>query len=188
MFTRIFRTAAVGLLTALVVACDRPPTAPSTLESSRIATGNAAVSALASSGDGVWREVTEDLHDWNGTVISYSCGDGSTEEIQMHGQLYWRATVTEDAAGGLHTTLHTMPIGMGGVGLITGAEYRIAEGEKSVFNTGMGETGYYQHSVRLSAPELRLQLRLVIGGRFTTNANGEVVVERPTFRSECRDG
>jgi hypothetical protein len=72
--------------------------------------------------------------------------------------------------------------------LTTGAEYRIAEGEKSVFNTGMGETGYYQHSLRLSAPELRLQLRLVIGGRFTTNANGEVVVERPTFRSECREG
>ena len=187
MSTRSIRTASVGLLTALVVACDRAPTAPSTLQSSRIAPTTAAA-ALSSDGGIVWREVTEDLYDWTGTVISFPCGDGETEEILMRGQLYWRSTVMVDPALGLHTTLHTMPVGMGGVGLTTGAEYRIAEGDKSVFNTGMGETGYYQHSLHLSAPELRLHLRLVIGGRFTTNANGEVVVERPTFRSECREG
>ena len=79
-----------------------------------------------------------------------------------------------------------MPIGMGGVGLTTGADYRIAQTESSVFNTAMGEAGYYQHSLRVSAPELRLQLRLVIGGRFTTNANGEVVVERPILRADCK--
>jgi len=186
MFNRSFRTGSVGLLTALVVACDRAPTAPSTVQSSRIAARSGAASGLASNRGGVWREVIEDLYEWDGTVASFPCGDGFTEEILMRGKLYWRATVMEDAALGLHTTLHTMPIDMGGFGLTTGAEYRVAMGEQSVFNTGMGEAGYYQHTLRVSAPELQLQIRLVIGGRFTTNANGEVVVERPILRSECR--
>ena len=186
MFTRSFRVASVALIVTLGVACDQAPTDPTPVHSSTFVQSAPTAPSLAANGGGVWREVTEDLYDFSDVVVSFPCGDGFTEDIQMHGQLFWRSTVTENGAGGLHTSLHTMPIGMGGVGLTTGAEYRIAQTESSIFNTSaMGETGFYQHSLRVSAPELRLQLRLVIGGRFTTNANGQVVVERPILRAAC---
>ena len=185
MFARTLRGGSAVLIATLFIACDQSPTDP-TLQSSRLVASSAAATSLAENGDGAWREVTEDLYDLSDVVVSFPCGDGFTEDIKMRGQLFWRSTVTVDGAGGLHTVLHTMPIGMGGVGLTTGADYRIAQTESSVFNTAMGEAGYYQHSLRVSAPELRLQLRLVIGGRFTTNANGAVVVERPILRADCK--
>jgi hypothetical protein len=119
--------------------------------------------------------------------VALPCGDRYTEEALVEGKMYERWVTTLDGARGVHATLHTMPIGLRGVGLTSGAEYRVTEREQVAFTqTLMAGTGSYQHFLTAAAPALGLRLRLVIGGRFVLNANGEYVVEQPTLRGECR--
>ena len=110
-----------------------------------------------------------------------------TKSYLLEGKLYERYTTTSDGAGGLHALTHSMPVGLKGVGLTTGAEYRISERDQGTLNQGaMGQTaGTYQDFLTIAAPELGLRGRLTVGGTFVINANGELIFERPILRADC---
>lgn len=187
MRTDIFRRMSLVLTAALLVACgDAPssparPVAPRAASMASIATGAASPSAM-----GATREVQETLYDLSDTFVRFPCGDGYTEVVRLEGQVYERWTTVWDAAGGVHASLHTMPVGLRGVGLESGAEYRIAERESARFNqTPMAVNSRYELELDVHAPALGVRARLVLGGRYTINANGVVVVERERLRAEC---
>lgn len=180
MPTSPFRILPAVLLAALLAACDVAPSSPTAP-----AAGALSPTALAA---GAVREVQENVYDLADSFVQFPCGDGYTEVVQLQGQIYERYTLVWHDKGGFHATLHTMPVGMRGVGMETGAEYRIAERETAVFNaTPMTETSTYTLKLNVHAPALGVRARLVIGGRYVINANGELVVEREVLRAECSE-
>jgi len=183
MSTMACRIASAAVLAVLVGACSDAPTSP--------ATGRQTPTSFPTSASAaVERWVTENLYDYTGIEVSYPCGEnGYTEFIRMEGKLFERFTTTVNPAGGFTSLIQSMPVGLRGVGLTTGAEYRITEREHGVFTSGsMGQTtSAYQHFLTISSPELGVRGTLVIGGTFTVNANGELITERPILRAQCRE-
>ena len=170
----------VALLAVLVSACERAPTSPTNAVSARLAT---------STSRGAEREVIERIYDFTDALVAFPCGDNYTEQVRMEGQIFERYTITRDESGGYHSLIHTMPIGLRGIGLTTGAEYRITQREHGVFHAGAMEQtqSSYQSLLRVSAPAIGLRASLVLGGKFVVNANGELVFERPILRADCRE-
>lgn len=184
MSTMALRIASAAVLAVLTGACTDAPTSPTR---DPLAPTVAALSESATTI--AERFIQEALYDYTGSVVQYPCGqNGETEWILMEGKLFERFTVTSDGAGGIHALTHSMPVGLKGVGLTTGAEYRISERDHGTFNSGtMGQTaGTYQDFLLIAAPELGLRGRLTVGGTFVINANGELVFERPILRADCQ--
>lgn len=183
MPTISIRIATVALLATVASACDRAPTSPSSLVAAA-----RTVSLSENTTDGAEREIVERLSDFTDTLVSFPCGDGYTEQVRMQGAIFERYTITRDGSGGVHVLIHTMPVGLRGIGLTTGAEYGISAREHGVFNQGAMEqtVSSYQSRLVVSAPEIHLRAALVVGGGFVVNANGNVVIERPVLRSDCQ--
>jgi hypothetical protein len=164
----------------MVAACEPAPTSPAhSLPPARPST---------SVTDGQERQVEERLSDFTGALVAYPCGDGYTEMIRMEGQVFTRYTFTRDASGGLHALTQFMPVGLRGIGLTSGAEYKITEREHGTFNQGaMGQTAStYKSYLNASAPSIHARARLVLGGMFVVNANGELIIERPVLQADCQ--
>jgi len=183
MYTTLYRITTVALLATVASACDRAPTSPSSLVAAQ-----RTASLSANTTGGAEREIVERLSDFTDALVSFPCGDEYTEQVRMEGAIFERYTITRDGSGGIHALIHTMPIGLRGIGLSTGAEYRISEREHGVFNQGAMEqtVSSYQSRLVVSAPEIHLRAALVVGGRFVVNANGELIIDRPVLRSECQ--
>lgn len=187
MSTSLWRLLPPALLAALLAACDVAPSSPTAPAVPAVpATPTAGVFSPTALAVGAVREVQENIYDLTDSFVQFPCGDGYTEVVKLQGQIYERFTLLWHAKGGLHAQLNTMPVGLRGVGMETGAEYRIAERETGVFNaTQMAENSTYTLKLNVHAPALGLRARLVIGGRYVVNANGELVVEREVLRAEC---
>jgi|SoiMetStandDraft_2_1073263.scaffolds.fasta_scaffold241248_2 hypothetical protein len=183
MSTVLLRAAGAFVLAAVTSACDATPTSPLS-DPPR----PAVASFAASSAIGADREVVERFSDFTDVLVSYPCGDGYTEQIRMEGQIFERFTITRDGSGGLHARTHTMPIGLRGIGLTSGAEYRVTEREQGAFNQGAMEqtASTYKSFLFVSAPSIHVHATLILGGKFTVNANGELVIEKPTLRIHCQ--
>src|SRR5688572_9697769 len=118
------RGAASVLLAALtVLACDRMP-AETTVEP-RFSAAE--------------RTVYESLYDFDGSYFVFACtpeGDplpiDQGEPIRMEGKLFERITVLLKGNGEYHYTEHTMPVGMRGVGVDSGEEFRVTERDQVV--------------------------------------------------------
>ena len=171
-------SAAVLFLVAIAGACDRAPTSPAR-------TTVPAAASLAAGG--IDRDVQEHLSDFTDAIVAYPCGDGYTEQIRMEGKVFTRWTLTYDGSGRLHSLTHSMPIGLRGVGVSSGAEYKITEREHGTFNQGAMDqtTSVYKSFLNFSAPSIHARGRLILGGTFVVNANGEVIIERPTLQADC---
>ena len=65
---------------------------------------------------------------WEGEIVQFTCQDGrQSEPIQLSGQMFERHAFMLTPSG---RTLHvesSMPVGVKGVGLVTGQEYRVAD-------------------------------------------------------------
>ena len=175
---------AVSLVIAVVVvaACDASdaPTAPSqALTQPRHAT-----SAQAG---GVERDVVESLYDLTDSKTQIACEDGrSSELIALEGQIYERFTVLYNPSGAMHASYHTMPVGLRGVGTVSGEEYRVKEQEHGSYTqTLMGATGSYRQIVRLSGRTSGRSFSLVARGHYTINANGDIAVQRENVLFTC---
>jgi hypothetical protein len=181
-FRAAVRLACTTLIVA-TVACDRAPTSPAAAPIRDVP------SLAARDVNGAEREVQERLSDFTDAIVAYPCGDGYTEEIRLEGQVFTRYTITRDASGGLHSLTQSMPVGLRGIGLSSGAEYKVTEREHGTFNQGaMGQTtSTYKSFLNLHAPSIHVRGRLVLGGTFVVNANGELVIERPVLRADCQE-
>jgi hypothetical protein len=175
-----FRVASAALLMAIAGACDRAPTSPA-----RTVPQSAALTAT--SANGAFRWVGEHVYDLTDALVAYPCGDGYTEQIRLEGKVFTRYTLTADGSGGVHSLTQSMPVDLRGIGLTSGAEYRVTEREHGTFNQGWMEqtASTYKSFLDISAPSIHARARLVLGGTFVVNANGELVFERPIVRADC---
>ena len=184
-----FRLAAVALLLATAACADRGATGPMP---GAIAGRHDSASPVRFAHDAdpfsPHREVTVDTIDLAGSTVAVPCGeDGYTEMMQMEGKIFVRTQDVRDEAGGFHSIVHSMPVGLRGIGLESGAEYRLSEHEHGNFNdNGMGRGSSYQIRLSWHAPALRARGTWVLTSHFTVNANGDLVRERSELRTECR--
>ena len=175
---------AVSLLSTLVVlaACDATdsPTAPS-------ATPIHPQLASASQSGGSERTVDENLYDLAGSLTEIVCDNGqASEPVELEGQIYERFTVLFTPSGVFQAGYHTMPVGLRGVGTISGEEYRVTERDHGSFTqTLMGATGSYRQVISLVGRTSRRSFSLVVRGHYTITANGDIVVEREKAIFTC---
>ena len=169
---------------AMLAACDsgNSPTAP-------LATrGEPSTASLASSG-GAERVVEESLYDLSDSFTEIDCQNGQVSElVDLEGQLFERFTLLYNPSGAIHLTYHTMPVGLQGVGTVSGEEYRVKEQESGVYNQNqMGATGSYRQIMKLVSSSSHSKYSLVGGGHYTINANGEISVERDKLVLKCEE-
>ena len=180
------RFAALAALISIVTlaACD----AATPTESSNARTF-APVTAASTSANapGTERIVYETLYDQEGAEVFVECTDGSvSESVVLTGKLFERFTVVIDPVEGQHSVYHTMPVGLSGVGSVSGEEFRVSWRDHGVSNgTRMAEGNSYQYRLQFTGRTSGRRFGLVVRGRYTLNANGEVTVYREKLIAEC---
>lgn len=186
MFRAHFRLAAVALV-VLAAACSEGSTGPRPGALRQKTDKPSPKILLGSMDDDASRAVSEEIYDLSGSIAMLPCGEyGRSEEVAIEGKIFAKTQWIGDGNGGLHVTSSWMPIDIRGIGLESGAEYRITERENAVFNsTDMNQTSSFKYSVKWQAPSIGARGSWVIDARFMTNANGEIVVERSGLRAEC---
>jgi len=175
----------LAALAALITlaACDPAPTESLTpLGPTR---ANAAPSSSAAAG--AERVVYEALHDLEGAEVWVECGDGTVSEaVTLTGKMFERFTAVLDRAGGEHTVYHTMPVGLSGVGSVSGEAFRVKSRDHGTFaQTTMAEGGSYRQTWSFVGRTSGRSFGLVVSGHVRLNANGEVVVSREKVVADC---
>ena len=142
--------------------------------------------ALASVG-GVERIVEESLYDMSDSFTSIECEGGQQSElVALQGQIFERFTLLYNPSGSIHLRYHTMPVGLAGVGTVSGEEYRVKEQEHgSYVQTLTGNVGTYRQSIRLVSRTSQRSFEMIVRGHYTLNANGELAVEREKAVFAC---
>jgi hypothetical protein len=163
----------------LLAACEEPISGP---ENSRNIRPQANASANAAE-----REVYQSLYDMNGSVIVAVCADGTeSEPVLMSGKIFERITRTATASGISVYNWDTMPVGLAGVGMVTGAAYRISETIHGTTRySEIGERGSFKASYRLESKEANMRFRFSYTSHFTVNNNGELAVSRDKGSAVC---
>ena len=178
------RSSAAFVALMMLAACDAAsPTESSTPRlltpaSARLSTQTAA---------GAERLVYEALHDLEGSEVSVECGDGTVSEpVTLTGKIFERFSVVLDAAEGEHTVYHTMPVGLTGVGSVSGEEFRVKVLDHGISRqTTKVVGGSYRQTLRFVGRTSGRSFGLVLSGHYAINANGEVVVSREKVVAEC---
>ena len=168
-----------------LAACDGSgagPTAPS-------GPGAGPTQPVSSTAAGSERLLEESLYDMSDSYVELTCEDGQPGElIALHGQLYERFTVLYTAAGGFHVGYHTMPVGLGGTGTVSGEEFRVKEQDHGSYNqTLMGATGAYRQVFSFVGRTSGRSFKMSVRGRYTVNANGELTVSRDKAVLVCEN-
>ena len=181
-------SAVFAALAALITlaACDAAAPTES-LVPLDLAPANAVQSSSAAGG--AERVVYEALHDLDGAEIWVECGDGTVSEpVTLRGKMFERFTAVLDPAGGEHTVYHTMPVGLAGVGSVSGEEFRVTWRDHGVSSeTTMVSGGSYRQVLRLVGRSSGRSFGLVVSGHYTINANGEVTVSWENVLAECEE-
>lgn len=171
----------IPLVAALLVvaACDRSDNTP---------TGPLPLGAQFNS-SGTDRFVEETIYDLTGSYTAIECDNGKTSElVALEGRIFERFTYQVNPVGAVHIGIHTMPVGLRGVGVVSGEEYRVSERESASYNqTQMGSVGSYRQVVKLVGRSSHSKYSLVSSGHYTINANGELSVQRDRLVLRCDD-
>jgi len=174
-----------ALLLATVACADQPITAP--LPALAAAPASAAIPD---------HEIEEVLYDFDGVHVPFGCSDdgaplepGEGELVRLRGQLYEKYAVRRDANGGVHVTIQTMPVGMGGTGETSGEEFRVKEqGHATYGQTHAGSNGSWRETLTLAGRETGRTFALVVSGNYRLSADGDVVAERDGYTVTCKPG
>ena len=172
-------TRRISLVAALlaVAACDRSDNSP---------TGPLpAASQLNASGAD--RYVEEHFYDLTDSYTAIECENGQASElIKLEGQIFERFVFQFNPGGSVHVSIHTMPVGVKGVGADSGEEYRVKEQEHASYNNSvMGGVGNYRQTVKIVGRTSGARYTLVGRGHYTVNANGELTAVRDTLELQC---
>lgn len=159
-----------------------------------VATAAAAGSSTPTRGDnGAERTVDEFLYELDGLYMFPCSEDGEPlpdtdgELIDMEGQIYERITLIIDGSGEYHYRSNTMPIGVRGVGLTSGEEFRVRESDKVIANQRLeGGTGSYREELTLVGRDTHRSYKLVSTGHYVIAADGTIKVSKGTLSTECR--
>ena len=150
--------------------------------------------AVTAQDRGAERIVLEHLYDLSDTLFSFPCSDDGEllpeedgELIEVEGAVYERMTLHTDGAEGLHYQVNTMPVGIRGVGVVSGEEFRITENSLTIARQRLtGLAGSYQDRFKLVGKETRRTYWLVVKGHYVIAADGTIKVSRDSLTTECR--
>lgn len=177
------RAIAVLALALLGAACADTPVEPS-------ATDVAGLPAAKVGTNGVQRTIEEYMSDLTGIEVEIACEDGSSSErVALFGQVYNRNTLLVDGAGGIHYRAHSMPVGVYGIGLESGATYRVKEQlHESANQTRSGASILNRYRFELVNQETKekylLWYTLIVREQYR-DGGAEFVVEREEVRASC---
>jgi len=132
--------------------------------------------------DAIWTNYDEDND-------VYNCPDDDIEDIHVQGSYTIKTTTVLDGNGGVHSRFHFNWAGITGTGLTSGDTYVVPQASSM--------TDYYHQFVEGEGPANgtgTLTFQLVSKGsgenirvkgvwHFTTNANGELTIDKDTFIS-----
>ena len=169
-----------------LAACDAA--APTESFTSRtLAPANASSSTAGTTG--AERYVYEALHDLQGSEVYVECADGSVSEpVSLTGKIFERFAVVFDPAEGEHSVYHTMPVGLAGVGSVSGEEFRVRWRDHGVSSqTPMATVNSYRHTLQFAGRTSGRTFGLVVQGHYTINANGDVTVSREKLLAACEE-
>ena len=115
------------------------------------------------------------------------CADGSVSEpVSLTGKIFERFAVVFDPVEGEHSVYHTMPVGLAGVGSVSGEEFRVRWRDHGVSSqTPMATVNSYTHTLQFAGRTSGRTFGLVVQGHYTINANGEVTVSREKLLAVC---
>ena len=181
-----YGTIALAAASLLLAACaDSPPQPPDT--------GARATAAVAASA--ATRQVEEHVVDLSDSYFLFGCtADGAVAEdptdgelVRMDGQMLVREVFMRDAAGNHHFTVHTTPIGMRGVGVASGEEFRVTERQigGAIQRTAM-LAGHYRTVQAFVGLDTGRRFSLVTAGHYTVGPDDVPVVTRDATTLSCR--
>lgn len=139
---------------------------------------------------GAERFVEEEVNNINGDTLQFFCEkngeDIVTEPIALWGQIRERFTVTLRPSGGYHADYKILGNNLMGIGVESGARYKVSERSHGVTNqTTMRDGGSFRSVFELASNELGKKIRVVYAGNYSVNANGELKVEREKIKEQC---
>lgn len=175
-----FLVAAAAVLAA--AACDSAPTEPNgTAEPAP----RPAFEVIQRGPTQHWIE--ERISDMDGVVGFIECPDGSESEgIRLSGKLYTKETLLVNPAGVHVFKSNVMPVGLSGVGVVSGEEFRASERSHS---TGVQlekrTMNRFRTDIDFFGKESRRRFRMVIMGTVVWDENGDPIVEKTIERFEC---
>ena len=176
LITRVTAIAAVAMLAA----CADAPAGPS---SSPIA----ARAAGSVSANGASRFIDQYVQELDGERLG--CQDpvtGAQDVLVLQGKLVQRYQEIIDGNGGLHYSVHVMPVGFGAVGEDSGDSYRAKYKEQFVAReSAMGSGGTSRWAFSFVSEQTGQEYFIELVNKWTQNANGEWVVDRGSFEGGC---
>jgi hypothetical protein len=86
---------------------------------------------------------------FNGQVWVPCAAAGAGEVVDLTGPLHVLMTVTSDAAGGVHITVHSQPMGITGIGETTGDSYQGTGVTRTDLNATVGQTITFVNNFRI---------------------------------------
>ena len=142
------------------------------------------------------RVVEEFIYDFTDSAFSFACNaDGEPippedgELVDMEGQIFQRIVLLQDGKGAYHYRMHTMPLGLRGVGAVSGEEFRVLERDQAVGNQKMaGGTGMYREELKLTGKDTHRTFWLVFSGQYRIDSSGAITVARDREKIVCRAG
>ena len=157
---------------------------------------SAGASEAAGQQNGAERTVFENLYDMSGSYYSFACSeDGEPvpetdgELIEIEGLIYERLVSLIDATGKLHYRMSSMPVGLRGVGVTSGEEFRIKEaGHATGTQQLAGGTGSYAGQLKMVGADTHRTFWMMYSGHYNIAPDGTVRVSRDRLGTVCRPG
>jgi len=181
--SRFLIAAAAILATA---ACDSAPTEPSGSAEPVI---QPSLEIIQRGATQHWIE--ERLSDMDGVFVAMECPDGSESEmIRLSGKLYTKEKLLINHSTGVTVFNSTVrSIGLSGVGLISGEEYRASERSHTTAvqleKQDLHSVGRFRVAIDYFAKRSKRRYRMVIMENVVWDGEGDPIVERGIERVEC---
>jgi hypothetical protein len=132
--------------------------------------------------NGALRYTYDELYEFTGdSYVRFTCFDGTeSEPVQLFGQIFERYTFMRTPSGQLQYVSSTMPVGLYGVGLVSGQEYRVVEREQSsVHYDEDGKGGGSLHeTISLRARDTHETFGITYLVRWKFAESGDMIVNR----------
>ena len=176
-FTRRLSLAAAVLLGA----CADAPTVP--------VVGDAPRPSVAG-GNGAQRFTYDEVYEFDGdSYFGFTCSDGTESElVQVFGRIAERFTFMVTPSGRIQLVGNTMPVGLYGVGVESGQEYRVVEREQGTAHyapDGSGG-GSMRETFLLRGRETRATFAVSYQVHWKFGEDGELVLERLKVSETCK--
>ena len=132
----------------------------------------------------------DELYDFAGdSYTQFTCEDGTeSEPIQLFGQLFERYTFMQTPSGHVQYVSSTMPVGMYGVGLVSGQGYRVVEREQMTVHYDENDKGggSLHETLILRAKDTRETFGITYLVQWRFAGPGDMIVNRWKELETCK--